>query len=388
MTPKFVYESYSIEGNTLKFNYSACLPAGRPLQRFTHTVTFENLTGQIDPNLVFQLGLAEMFSYWKLFCSPVIEVRAGRLAMSEVEWWHKLAINGMGQYFYENQIDFTKPDFLKIVASGPQLTSHPSQPTTNSVLLPLGGGKDSIVTYELLQPHFDVRPIIVYPTTPASARIANNPIVVRRVLDPHMLELTKQGLLTGHIPYSAVLAFIFLIPQYKYIAVSNERSSEEGNVEYLGHTINHQYSKTLEFETDFNNYIKNTGVSYFSFIRPLYELQIAKLFSKMPQYFDKFRSCNKNQQQDSWCGHCPKCVSTALLLKPFISKDEITKIIGSYPSESEMKQLTVSKPFECVLTKAEAQAALTGENLNTILTSWQNNPNMPPEFAKILKAAL
>ena len=53
-----------------------------------------------------------------------------------------------------------------------------------------------------------------------------------------------------------------------------------------------------------------------------------------------------------------------------------------------MKQLTVSKPFECVLTKAEAQAALTGENLNTILTSWQNNPNMPPEFAKILKAAL
>jgi len=80
MTPKFVYESYSIEGNTLKFNYSACLPAGRPLHRFTHTVTFENLTGQIDPNLVFQLGLAEMFSYWKLFCSPVIEVRAGRLA--------------------------------------------------------------------------------------------------------------------------------------------------------------------------------------------------------------------------------------------------------------------------------------------------------------------
>ncbi|TSC86386.1 MAG: hypothetical protein G01um101416_659 [Microgenomates group bacterium Gr01-1014_16] len=385
MIPKFVYESYSLDSHTLKFNYSS------GDHRFTHQVVFENLTGQLDPNLIFHLGLAEMFSYWKLFCSHEIEIAAGHLTSDQIKFWHKLAVNGMGQYFYENKIDFTAPDFLTITSTNNRMPTNANRmPTNDKVLVPIGGGKDSIVTLELLKPHFEVRPIIVYPTTPASLRIAKDPIIVRRILDPYMLQLTKQGYLTGHIPYSAILAFIFLIPQYKYIAVSNERSSDEGNVEYLGHSINHQYSKTLEFETDFNKYIESwtLNLEYFSFLRPLYELQIAKLFSKIPKYFDTFRSCNRNQQQDSWCGHCPKCISTALLLKPFLSKEQIIKIIGSYPSEDEMRQLTISKPFECILTRAEAQAALTGQGLEKILSSWQDNPNMPHEFTKILKAAL
>lgn len=390
MTPKFLYESYSVDDHTLSFRYSA------GPHHFNHQIIFDNISS-LNSHLSFHLGLAEMFSYWKLFCSPVIEVQAGSLTPDQLTFWKKLLIRGMGQYFYENKIDFTKPSFLNVISTGAKRSGEiPQVIPSNTVLIPLGGGKDSIVTLELLKPHFDIRPIIVYPTTPTSERIAKSlpagrqAIIVRRTLDPYMLELTKQGYPTGHIPYSAVLAFIFLLAasaeNIPYIAVSNERSSDEGNVEYLGHTINHQYSKTLEFETDLNKYISSP--KYFSFLRPLYELQIAKLFSKMPQYFDKFRSCNKNQQQDSWCGRCPKCVSTALLLKPFLSKDQIIKIISSYPPESEMRQLTVSKPFECVLTKAEAQAALTGKGLDAILSSWLPNPNMPSQFTKILKDAL
>lgn len=384
MAPKFVYESYSVDGNTLKFHYSA------GPHHFTHQVIFENIL-PTNPQLIFNLGIAEIFSYWKLFCSPEIETRAGSLTPDQLTFWKKLLIRGMGQYFYENKIDFTPPDFLKIVSSSNnQMTMNGNRMTMNDkVLVPIGGGKDSIVTYELLKPHFDIRPIIVYPTTPASERLVQNPIIVRRVFDPLLFDLNRQGYLNGHVPYSAVLAFIFLLTaaseNIPYIAVSNERGSDEGNIEYLGHTINHQYSKTLEFETDLNNYISSP--KYFSFLRPLYELQIAKIFSRYPKYFSLFRSCNRNQQQDSWCGHCPKCVSTALLLKPFLSQDQITKIIGSYPPESEMRQLTISKPFECVLTKAEAQAALTGNGLDTILSSWQNNPNMPEKFEKILKEA-
>ncbi len=380
----FVYNSYSIEGNTFKFNYSA----GE--YRFTHQVIFENISSLNSP-FIFHLGIAEMFSYWKLFCSPEIEIRAGYLTPSQVAFWHKLTLKGMGQYFYENKIDFTKKDFLKISSFGNRMPTNANRMTMNDkVLIPIGGGKDSIVTYELLKNHFDVKPIIVYPTTPASEKMFPNSIIVRRILDP---QITGPGFLKGHIPYSAILAFIFLIPGYKYIAVSSEKSSEEGNVEYLGHTINHQYSKTLEFETDFNNYIKNLTdnwqlptVNYFSFLRPLYELQITKLFSNMPQYFDQFRSCNKNQKQNSWCGHCPKCISTALLLKPFLSHDQIVKIIGRFPTKSEMSQLTIVKPFECILTRAEAQAVLD-KNLAPILTSWQDNPNMPDKFEKILHQA-
>ena len=388
--PKFIYEIFSTDGNVLTFNYSISE------HHFTHKVIFNNIQdSKFNTQLTFNLGIAEMFSYWKLTCSPVIEIRAGHLTPDQIRFWEKLLIKGMGQYFYENKIDFTTPDFLKIYSFGKLFENYKLKIENSEVLVPLGGGKDSIVTAEILKKHFDIQPIIVYPTTPTSVRISKlitntPPLIVRRILDPHMIELTKQGYLTGHVPYSAILAFIFLIPGHQHIAVSNERSSDEGNVEYLGHTINHQYSKTLEFETNFNRYanqLTHSPINYFSFLRPLYELQIAKLFSQMPKYFNEFRSCNKNQKQDSWCGRCPKCVSTALLLKPFLSMDQIVNIIGSYPPEKSMKQLPVSKPFECVLTKAEAQAALTDQGLDTILSSWLPNPNMPSQFEKILKEA-
>ncbi|OGD00236.1 hypothetical protein A2702_01905 [Candidatus Amesbacteria bacterium RIFCSPHIGHO2_01_FULL_48_75] len=46
------------------------------------------------------------------------------------------------------------------------------------------------------------------------------------------------------------------------------------------------------------------------------------------------------------------------------------------------------KPFECVLTRAEAQAAYTDQGLDKLLSSWLENPNMPPRFAQILKHAV
>ena len=74
---------------------------------------------------------------------------------------------------------------------------------------------------------------------------------------------------------------------------SNESSANEPSV--VGTDINHQYSKSFEFENDFRNYEKEflkTNIEYFSLLRPLTELQIAMLFSKHKKYHDIFRSCN------------------------------------------------------------------------------------------------
>lgn len=101
-----------------------------------------------------------------------------------------------------------------------------------------------------------------------------------------MLELNEKGFLNGHTPFSAMLAFTSYFVAYlsgkKYIAVSNEQSSNESNIK--GEKINHQYSKSFEFEEEFRWYINNyleDHVQYFSMLRPLNELQIAKLFSNM-----------------------------------------------------------------------------------------------------------
>ena len=234
--------------------------------------------------------------------------------------------------------------------------------------------------------------------------------IVQSIIDPYLLELNRQGYLNGHVPFSAFLSFVSLFiaaaTDCSHIALSNERSSEEGNTEYLGYTINHQYSKTLEFETDVNKYLQDlkSNISCFSFLRPLYELQITKLFSRYPQYFQVFSSCNTNFKLDPrqhpqsglWCKTCPKCVSTALLLTPFIGKDKVIEIMSAYPPDLpqnleiliELLGQKPVKPFECVLTRAEAQAAYTDQGLDKLLSSWLENPNMPPRFAQILKHAV
>jgi len=145
--PKFVYESFSTDGNTLTFEYSISE------HHFTHKVTFENIQNlKFDAQLVFNLGMAEIFSYWKLTCSPVIEIRAGHLSDDQIKFWEKLLIKGMGQYFYENKINFTQKDFLKIKSMGKLFENCELKIENSRVLVPLGGGKDSIVTAELLKP--------------------------------------------------------------------------------------------------------------------------------------------------------------------------------------------------------------------------------------------
>ncbi len=65
-------------------------------------------------NLVFHLGLMEIPTYWKATCSPEIVVKAGPLNKEQIKWWKDLIIKGMGQFFYENKIDWRSSNFLKI----------------------------------------------------------------------------------------------------------------------------------------------------------------------------------------------------------------------------------------------------------------------------------
>ncbi len=214
-------------------------------------------------------------------------------------------------------------------------------------------------------------------------------VVVRRSICPELLDLNRRGFLNGHTPFSAYLAFLgavcLVLYGYSNVIVANERSSDEGNVRYRGAEINHQYSKSLRFETRFDEYLEKylvNGARYFSFVRPLYELQIGKLFAKFPEFLETFKSCNRTRS-DSWCGECPKCVSVFLTMYPFVSCEALTKIFGRdlfhrYETIPILRGLAglELKPFECVATVGEVIAALalsitkvkaTGEALPPVL---------------------
>jgi ssDNA-binding Zn-finger/Zn-ribbon topoisomerase 1 len=217
-------------------------------------------------------------------------------------------------------------------------------------------------------------------------------IEVNRTIDKRLLELNAQGFLNGHTPFSAMLAFVSLltsaITKMKHVALSNESSANESTV--FGQDVNHQYSKSLEFETDFRDYVKNyisDDFDYYSFLRPYNELQIAELFSKFPQYHSVFRSCNAGSKDDIWCNNCPKCLFAYIILSPFIEPQKMIEIFGTNllnkeNLKHEFNQLVgteKTKPFECVGTIDEVNTAL-----NLYIQRFPNHTSELIEYYKTL----
>jgi len=476
--PKFIYESYSQRISGVKPRGGHATLRGKndleilfnfkiePNIQFRPRITVKNIKKNLSRsnldrlnNLIFNLGLIEMISYWKATCSPEIEIKAGSLNPEQIKWWKDLIMKGMGQFFFENKINLLKPNFPRITTAkapsenpaaagfsdGGFLQKYQGN-RNKAVLVPVGGGKDSVVSLELLKRFKkNIQCFSLNPTEAASKimKIAGckQPIIAKRTIDKKLLELNRRGFLNGHTPFSAYLAFLSVLVATifgrKYIAFSNERSSNEGNVKYLGKIINHQWSKSFEFEEKFRKYSKKylvKNIEYFSFLRPLYEIQIAKLFSKYPKYFNAFLSCNEAYKTASgtkkptkkWCGKCSKCLFVFAILYPFIKEKELLKIFGKNLFENKkllpiMQQLIGKKgfkPFECVGTKKESLIAfylsltkfmrsheichipfLLGyfeekmlpkypnieKGPKRILNSWNTQNNLPKEFKKLLK---
>jgi len=316
--------------------------------------------------MAFNLGMVELVSYWKITCSPNVHINCGQLCEKQINWWKKLYFNGLGEFFYVNGIEADN-SFMSITSSGKEYFPLEGDAPGSGVLIPVGGGKDSSVTIELLSEFTGGRTAYIINSrgateaTVTAAGLENNTCRVRRTLDKNMLELNKQGFLNGHTPFSALVAFSSLIAASlqgrEFVTLSNESSANESTVS--GSTVNHQYSKSFEFENDFVTYEKefiNSGVKYFSFLRPLSEYQIAMLFSRFEAYHDVFRSCNAGSKTDIWCGVCPKCLFVFLIMSPHISYNRLVEIFGRDMLNDEamledFKKLTgllPEKPFECV----------------------------------------
>jgi hypothetical protein len=329
------------------------------------------------PNIVFNIGMIELISYWKAACAPRVIIQPFFMTTEQVEWWKNIYFHGLGEFFYLNSIHVDKDNFLQIeVASDEKLKAENSF-LHESLIIPVGGGKDSAVTLELLGAAEGALPLILNPRKASLDSISargfdeNNYFEIRRTIDPGLLRLNEQGFLNGHTPFSALLGFLTvlasLVTGHKHIALSNESSANEPTIP--GTTINHQYSKSYQFETDFRRYVStwiHPDINYFSFLRPLHELQIASLFAGFPGYHAVFRSCNAGSKTDSWCCNCPKCLFTYIILSPFLPEEQIMKIFGSDLFDKKnlltyFDQLTGvadEKPFDCIGTIDEVNLAL------------------------------
>lgn len=483
---EFVYRdfSYEVAEGMYQVTYSYEIPG---LSEFETVWKFPDGGRKIDKaifgRLLFELGMAEAISYWKVTCAPVLKVLCGSLTEWQNKWWRKLFYNGLGEFMYVNGIEVSEEELLTIVcepeaggaceedgveacagsngtvereayaggsgavvkeacAGGGEsgmrrivlsdcfagrLTDTASY---SGCLVPVGGGKDSVVSMEVLRNEdvtiYRINKDVTVEHVLAAAEREYKTCFVNRRLDPRILEMNKRGFLNGHIPFSAVVAFSTFISAYlqgiRYIALSNESSANESTV--VGSFVNHQYSKSYEFERDFMEYIGSfldTGIRYFSLLRPLSELQIAYLFSKYTKYHKAFRSCNAGSKQGIWCCNCPKCLFVYIILSSFLTDEELVAIFGENLLDAERNEkyfreltgLDENKPFECVGTRSEVVMSLKKYlekrssarvarlvakyadwlmaqpgDVDTALTEWNELHNVPEELLGLLRGEL
>lgn len=281
--------------------------------------------------------------------------------------------------------------------------------SSKRILLPIGGGKDSVVTAELLKKsgaNITLFRMGSHPLITDIAHVAGLPLITtKRTLSPALFELNEEGALNGHVPITAYLSVLSVLMALLYdfdaVALSSERSANEGNVEFKGLMVNHQWSKSLEFEKNFRRFVAESigsPIEFFSALRPFSELKIAELFSHYPQYFSHVTSCNTNwkilkdktngpadrsaapdqsktdtkpgldskyPRREGWCGRCPKCAFVFATLAAFLPRKTLESIFGSnfydspelLPVFRELLGLQNFKPFECVGTREETIAA-------------------------------
>jgi len=336
----------------------------------------KELLNKLD-NIIFNLGMIELISYWKAACPPTVIIKPFALQPDQIAWWKNLYFHGLGEFFYLNSLDVTEERFMSIKVQSEKSLVPEKYILDEAVIIPVGGGKDSAVTLGLLGSRPGSIPLIMNPRGASLATIAvkgfssEQFIEIQRTIDPVLLKLNDQGFLNGHTPFSALLAFVTvlsaIVTGHRHIALSNESSANEATIE--GTDINHQYSKSLRFESDFRDYVRKwicEDINYFSFLRPLNELQIAGLFSNFPQYHPVFKSCNAGSKTDSWCGHCAKCLFTYIILSPFMEEVQLDAIFGKnlFTDESlktffnQLTGLAPEKPFDCVGTTREVNLAL------------------------------
>ncbi|MEQ1695242.1 MAG: hypothetical protein ABL901_05305 [Hyphomicrobiaceae bacterium] len=398
----FEFSSYEIDAQSGRVQLKYAFNEG---PSFVETIDFNHPLPSNDSPYAedFNLCIRALWrmagvSYYKAFAPAIITSPVVPFDDRERVFFQTVYRGGLAEFGYRNGLDiiervnfFREPDSL--IKTGahsvrPNVKERRSMPRGDTKLprrsaVLIGGGKDSIVSIELLRSIGE--PIVLFavnPKGPISACIESSglpSITVQRQLDPGLFELNDAGALNGHVPITGLISWIALAGAFVYgydaVILSNERSANEGNININDRSVNHQYSKSLDFENDMRSYLAgylSTQVDYFSLLRPLSEIHIAKLLSKSERYDSSFSSCNRafkirsSQSAPRWCGDCPKCRFTYLSLATAISRERLNQIFRCHlldePTQiqgfKELVGLANHKPWECVGEIAESAAAI------------------------------
>jgi hypothetical protein len=325
-------------------------------------------------------------SYYKTAAPAAIDLGANALTVAERDFLCSYYLDGLGEFAYRNSLDLSD---LRIQAPTRRRAEPIGySPAPGRPLVPFGGGIDSITTVDLVTGRTDGAALFIvnrpgdrFSAIERPALVTGLPVIrAERVLDEQVLRSAELGFLNGHVPVTGILSAIAVMAAAldgrDAVVMSNEWSSSVPTIEVRGRAINHQYSKSLAFETGLRAVIAGAigdDLQYFSALRPFSELWIARRFAGLAQYLDTFRSCNRAfhidpaRRLDHWCGRCDKCCFIDLILAPFLDRSTLARIFRDHEPLDQPDLIdtfrtltglsTATKPWECVGDTTECRAA-------------------------------
>lgn len=335
----------------------------------------KNIDLDVIDTFLFNLHIALGISYYKAFPTNNLIVKSWKLNWKQIKFWEKFYKNWLWEFLYINNIN--PYNLFNFIVDSDKNYTRKDIEISDKYLIPLWWWKDSLVTIDYFEKgdiDFDLYVFwkIDLIKENCSKIIWKDILLTKRKISENLIDLNKNWNYNWHVPITWIIAFVMItvwyIYDYKNLVLSNEKSANSWNTIWKWFEINHQYSKSLEFEEDFNSYIKENiskNINYFSFLRWFYEVNIARKFvNNCKKYYKAFSSCNNNFKIDEknrlkekiWCNSCPKCVFVFIILRPYLSKNEVLEIFWEdlfYNKKLEnifleLWWLLWIKPLECV----------------------------------------
>ncbi|KRG81367.1 MULTISPECIES: UDP-N-acetyl-alpha-D-muramoyl-L-alanyl-L-glutamate epimerase [Stenotrophomonas] len=327
------------------------------------------------------LHLIAGVSYYKAAVPAQVAIDSYAIDAATAALVETVYLNGLGEFAYRNGLNLRGRFRLPVEAQA----EPAAQPLglREHALVAIGGGKDSLVSIEALR-HAGVAATVTWiggsQLIRACAERTGLPMLnIGRTLAPELFELNRQGAWNGHIPVTAVNSAIMVLAALAQgvdqVVFSNERSASYGSQIAGTGEVNHQWSKGWAFEKAFGEHVQRhvaADLHYYSLLRPLSELAVARQFARTDYYDAHFSSCNRNfhilgeRPVNRWCGVCPKCHFVFLALAPFMPKTRLVRIFGrNLLDDGEqaggfdaLLEFQDHKPFECVGEGRESRAAM------------------------------
>jgi len=356
---KVKYIGYETEANRMEFFYEV---DGHPISVLLMSKRFQFTLDPVTDKIAYYLGYSYLIDIIHMTFPKNVEVM---YAPPDTQFWNFMMKHVLG----EALIRWGAP--IKTIAditfhSGGERPEYevPTEATKEGVcLVPVGGGKDSVVTYELAKKKFsEVLTMSVQAPGHNWDEIA--PMIKKlgciEMFDSYedMKFLNKyQPITSGNaiFNYSMIALLVAREVGVSPIIFGNDKSVSN-EYEYEGEMINHQFDKTSGFREMLNKFVNDyivKGYKFESLIEDMPGSEVAKELAKYHKegYYEHLCSCNYanikkyTHNKNGQCSDCLKCMYTYLCICNAGDKHYADMIFGDMSKREDLMEELLDDKF-------------------------------------------